>query len=70
LLGDYYIKSNNAERAQELFASIAILSEDPVQKPIALYKLAAVLESRKDTVQAAKYREQLMKEFPNWKPSE
>ncbi len=70
LLGDYYLKKNNAERAQELFASIAILSEDSRQKPIALHKLAAVLESRNDAVQAAKYREQLQKEFPNWKPSE
>jgi tetratricopeptide (TPR) repeat protein len=70
LLGDYYIKQNNTERAQELFASTAILSDDPNHKPIALHKLAAVLESRNDAVQAAKYREQLRSEFPNWKPSE
>jgi tetratricopeptide (TPR) repeat protein len=70
ILGDYFLRKNNTERAQELYASIAILSEDPRQKPIALHKLAVVLESRKDGVQAAKYREQLQKEFPNWKPSE
>lgn len=67
LMGDLEMKTNNPQRAAAEYLVVVQFHEDAELKPIALDKLIKALEAQGDTAEAAKFREQLKREFPNWK---
>lgn len=68
LTGDLFVIEGNAERAGAEYIKVAEFAADADLKALALHKLASNWEKRGDAAEAAKYRAQLQKEFPNWKP--
>jgi tetratricopeptide (TPR) repeat protein len=68
LSGDLYVKEGNIERARGEYVIVVELSADADLKPLALQKLATLAEQKGDKAEADRYREQLQKDFPGWKP--
>ena len=69
LVGDLELKSGNAKTAAGKYLIVVEFHEDKALKPLALWKLIQAFEKQADEAEAAKYREKLVTEFPNWKPS-
>ncbi len=67
LMGDLEMKGGNPQRAAAEYLVVVQFHEDPELKPLALDKLIKALEASGDAVEAAKFREQLKSEFPDWK---
>jgi TolA-binding protein len=67
LMGDLEMQSNNAQRAAAEYLVIVQFHDDAELKPVALDKLIKALDAQNDTAEAAKFRAQLQREFPNWK---
>ena len=68
LSGDLYLKEGNIERARGEYVIVVELSADADLKPLALQKLATLADQKGDKAEADRYREQLAKDFPGWKP--
>jgi len=60
------LDKDHSGAAAELIIAVEF-SVDKDLKPLALFKLIAILEKQGDTAGAEKYRRQLQTEFPNWK---
>ncbi len=69
LVGDLELKSGNAKTAAGKYLIVVEFHEDKALKPLALWKLIQAFEKQADEAEAAKYREKLVTEFPNWKPT-
>ena len=69
LVGDLELKSGNAKTAAGKYLIVVEFHEDKALKPLALWKLIQAFEKQADEAEAAKYREKLVIEFPNWKPT-
>jgi len=67
LMGDLEIKANNPQRAAAEYLVVVQFHEDAELKPLALDQLIKALEAQGDTAEATKFREQLKREFPEWK---
>ncbi len=67
LSGDLFLKENKLTEASGDYAVVVTLHEDADLKPLALHKLSNVYDLRGDASDAKKYRDQLAREFPNWK---
>ncbi len=65
--GDLYVQEGNLGKAAADYLKVIGFHEDQDLKPMALHKMAAVMESQKKPDEAARYRTQLANEFPNWK---
>jgi tetratricopeptide (TPR) repeat protein len=68
LSGDLFLAAENANQAAVEFLKIVNFSDDKDLKPRALQRLIDILEAQGKTDEAAKYRDQLKREFPAWKP--
>lgn len=64
---DLHIEENNIGKAAADFLTVINFHEDADLKPLAISKYIQVLEKQGKAVEAAKYQEQLAKDFPNWK---
>jgi tetratricopeptide (TPR) repeat protein len=67
LMGDLDMQAANPQRAAAEYLVVVQFHEDAELKPRALDKLIKALEAHGDNAEAAKFREQLQREFPNWK---
>jgi len=67
LMGDLDMKADNAQRAAAEYLIVVQFHEDAELKPLALHKLTQALDAGGDSTEAAKFKEQLNREFPNWK---
>jgi tetratricopeptide (TPR) repeat protein len=67
LSGELKLKGGNPAEAAAEFLTVASFSDDEELKPRALWLLEKALESKGDTAEAAKYRQQRESEFPGWK---
>jgi len=67
LMGDLEMQGNNPQRAAAEYLVVVQFHEDAELKPLALDKLIKALDAQNDTAEAAKFRQQLQREFPNWK---
>lgn len=67
LMGDLEAKSNQPQRAAAEYLVVVQFHEDAELKPLALDKLIKALEEQNDEAEAEKFRQQLQREFPNWK---
>jgi len=65
--GDLFVQEGNPGQAAADYLKVIGFHEDEELKPLALNKMAAVLESQKKAAEAAKYKTQLATDFPNWK---
>ena len=65
--GDLFIQAGNPGQAAADYLKVIGFHEDEELKPLALHKMAAVQESQNKPEEAAKYKAQLVKEFPTWK---
>lgn len=65
--GDLFVQEGNPGKAAADYLKIIGFHEDEDLKPLALHKMAAVLDGQSKPDEAAKYRTQLASEFPNWK---
>jgi len=71
LSGELKLRAGEAEAAAGDFVYVVSFIDDRDLKPRALWLLSQALSKKGDTAGAAKYTEQLSKEFPAWKaPSE
>jgi tetratricopeptide (TPR) repeat protein len=68
LIGDLEMNAGDAKKASAEYLIVVQFHEDKDLKPIALWKLILALEKQGDLTEAAKYRQQLKSEFPEWKP--
>ena len=67
LMGDLEMRANDPARAAAEYLVVVQFHEDAELKPRALYKLIKALEAQGDADEATKYREQLERDFPDWK---
>ncbi|NJM37413.1 MAG: hypothetical protein HC845_05850 [Akkermansiaceae bacterium] len=67
LLGDLALKAGDAKTAAGKYLIVVGFHEDKELKPLAIHQLIQALEKQNDQAEAAKYRQQLQNEFPNWK---
>lgn len=65
--GDLFVHEGNPGQAAADYLKVIGFHEDEELKPLALHKMAAVLESQNKSTEASKYKTQLAREFPNWK---
>ncbi len=65
--GDLFVQEGNPGQAAADYLKVIGFHEDGELKPLALNKMAAVLESQNKDAEAAKYKTQLATDFPNWK---
>lgn len=71
LSGELKLRGGKTEEAAADFVYVVSFIDDRDLKPRALWKLSQALTKKGDTAGAAKYDEQLKKEFPSWQaPSE
>ena len=68
LNGDLFDKEGEADRSAAAYNKIVQFAGDAELKPLALHKLIQLRERTGDKEGADKLRQQLQKEFPNWKP--
>jgi tetratricopeptide (TPR) repeat protein len=68
--GDLHIEENNIGQAAADYLYVINFHEDADLKPLAIHKYIQVLEKQGKADEAAKYKAQLEKEFPNWKAPE
>ncbi|HVJ45514.1 MAG TPA: hypothetical protein VM511_03945, partial [Luteolibacter sp.] len=68
LSGDLFTQEKNLERAGGEYVTIIQLATEGELKAQAIHKLANNWDLLGNKAEAEKYREQLKKEFPNWKP--
>ncbi|WAC19440.1 tetratricopeptide repeat protein [Luteolibacter sp. SL250] len=68
LNGDLFDKEGALDRAAGAYNRIVQFAGDAELKPLALHKLIQLRERTDDKAGADKLRQQLQKEFPNWKP--
>jgi tetratricopeptide (TPR) repeat protein len=66
LSGELYLRAGQAEAAARDFIYVVSFIDDRDLKPRALWKLSQALTKKGDSAEAAKYDEQLKKEFPAW----
>ncbi|HEX5790241.1 MAG TPA: tetratricopeptide repeat protein [Luteolibacter sp.] len=67
LAGDLDMKDGDAKKASAQYLIVISFVDDKDLKPLALSKLASAQESMGEQAEAAKYRQQLKAEFPDWK---
>ena len=65
--GDLFVHEGNLGQAAADYLKVIGFHEDEELKPLALHKMANVLESQEKSTEAAKYKNQLATDFPNWK---
>jgi tetratricopeptide (TPR) repeat protein len=68
LIGDLESQKSDYKKAAAEYLVVVQFMDDKILKPIALHKLAGCLEKQGNAGEAATYRAQLQKEFPDWKP--
>jgi tetratricopeptide (TPR) repeat protein len=68
LNGDLFDKEGAADRAAAAYNKIVQFTTDAELKPLALHKLIQLRERAGDNGEADKLKQQLQKEFPDWKP--
>jgi tetratricopeptide (TPR) repeat protein len=68
LNGDLFTKENNLDRAGAEYLKVVELAAENELKALALHKLATNRDLIGNKPEADKYRDQLTREFPNWKP--
>jgi len=69
LSGELKLRAGEAEAAGADFLYVVSFIDDRDLKPSALWKLSLALTKKGDTSGAAKYQQQLEREFPAWKPA-
>ncbi len=69
LSGELKLRAGENDAAGADFSYIVSFIDDRDLKPSALWKLSQALTKKGDTAEAAKYQEQLAREFPAWKPA-
>ncbi len=69
LAGDLDMKEGDSKKASAQYLIVVSFINDKELKPEALHKLVEALEAADQKQEAAKYREQLQTEFPDWKTS-
>jgi len=67
LVGDLELKAGDAKTAAGKYLIVVEFHDDKELKPLALWKLIQALEQQADQAEAAKYRQKLKTEFPDWK---
>jgi TolA-binding protein len=67
LSGDLEMTADNPKKASAEYLVVVNFHEDKDLKPLALHKLVEALEKQGDKTEAAKYRQQLNSDFPDWK---
>jgi len=67
LTGDLFEKEGALDRASAAYNTIVQFATDPELKPLALNRLIQLRERAGAKDEAEKLRQQLQKEFPNWK---
>ena len=67
LTGDLFLKEGKPDLAAGEYNKIVLFSDIAELKALAIHKLAQVREDSGKTDEAEKLREQLKKDFPNWK---
>ena len=65
--GNLHSREGNPGQAAADYLKVIGFHEDEELKPLALHKIAGVLESQGKQTEAGKYKTQLASEFPNWK---
>jgi tetratricopeptide (TPR) repeat protein len=65
--GDLYIEEGDIGKAAADYLYVISFQDDTDLKPLAIFKYIAVLEKQGKTEEAAKYKAQLAKDFPDWK---
>ena len=68
LLGDLELQAGDTKKAAAEYLIVVQFIDDKQLKPRALQKLIDTLEKQGDKAEAGKYREQLRRDFPDWKP--
>jgi TolA-binding protein len=68
LLGDLEMQAGDAKKAAAEYLIVVQFIDDKQLKPRALHKLIDALEKQGDKPEADKYRNQLRRDFPDWKP--
>ena len=67
--GDLELQAGDAKTAAGKYLIVVSFNVDDKElRPLALWKLTQALEKQSDQAGAEKYRQQLLAEFPNWKP--
>ena len=67
--GDLKLNAGDAKGAGAVYLTVVQFHEDDKElRPLALWKLIHTYEQQADNAEAAKYRQLLQTEFPNWKP--
>jgi len=66
LIGDLELKGGDAKKASAEYLVVVQFHEDKDLKPRALHKLIQAFKAQGDQAEAAKYEEQLKREFPTW----
>jgi len=66
LVGDLELKGGDAKKASAEYLVVVQFHEDKDLKPRALHKLIEAFKAQGDQAEAAKYEEQLKREFPEW----
>ena len=67
LAGDLDLKEGDPKKASAQYLIVVSFINDKELKPLALHKLVAAQEEAGEEAEAEKYRQQLQKEFPDWK---
>lgn len=67
LVGDLEMKAGDPSKASAQYLIVVNFMDDDQLKPLALSKVVAAFDAQGDAAQAAKYRQQLVSEFPTWK---
>ena len=67
LAGDLDLKEGDPKKASAQYLIVVSFINDKQLKPLALHKLSAAQEQAGELTEAEKYRQQLLKEFPDWK---
>lgn len=68
LCGDLSLLEGKVDDAIGHYHYVMQLIEDRDLKPLAIYKLSLAMEKKGDTAEAAKLKQKLASEFPNWQP--
>jgi TolA-binding protein len=67
LSGDLFVKEGNLDQAASQYVIVVKLHDDADLKPLAISKTIRIFDQKGDKAEADKYRDQLAREFPNWK---
>ena len=67
LMADLEMRADNPQRAAAELLVVVQFHEDAELKPLAIHKLIQALEAQNDTTEATRFREQLQRDFPDWK---